>query len=168
METETKNQRWMRLNPEKVKQSRRESYQRHKEKRKAEALQRYYRRMRGTEQQREIWRAAGARWKEKNKDRIREYARKNSVRYLYGLSFERYEAIVREQGGLCAVCGKPPQGRRLDVDHDHASGNVRELLCSRCNRLIAAVEKSDSDILERVGRYLAKHKRSAAPFVRDC
>ena len=48
--------------------------------------------------------------------------------------------MLAAQGGLCAVCGdEPPPGgikasSRLHVDHDHATGKVRALLCTRCNR----------------------------------
>jgi hypothetical protein len=45
-----------------------------------------------------------------------------------------YEARLAAQGGVCAICGRPPKTRRLDVDHEHKTGAVRGLLCHRCNR----------------------------------
>jgi hypothetical protein len=47
-----------------------------------------------------------------------------------------YQAQLAKQGGGCAICGKPPKpgGRRLNIDHAHATGEVRGLLCARCNR----------------------------------
>jgi hypothetical protein len=53
-----------------------------------------------------------------------------------GVTTEQYEAMLRAQGGGCAICGNPPKTRRLDVDHDHKTGQVRGLLCHRCNRAL--------------------------------
>lgn len=53
------------------------------------------------------------------------------------LSASEYDALLAEQGGVCAVCGMPPKVRRLDNDHDHLTGATRGLLCHRCNRALA-------------------------------
>ncbi len=45
-----------------------------------------------------------------------------------------YERQLDAQGRRCAICGTPPKVRRLNIDHDHASGTVRGLLCAKCNR----------------------------------
>ncbi len=49
---------------------------------------------------------------------------------------EDYDAMARVQGGVCAICGRPPKTRRLAIDHDHATMRVRGLLCHRCNRAL--------------------------------
>jgi hypothetical protein len=49
----------------------------------------------------------------------------------YGLTLEDYRALVARQGNACAICGK--SGLRLCIDHCHATGKVRGLLCNRCN-----------------------------------
>lgn len=57
----------------------------------------------------------------------------------YGLTLEAYDALMERQGGVCAACGDRPtkgKGRRLHVDHDHATGTVRGLLCQACNLAI--------------------------------
>ena len=51
----------------------------------------------------------------------------------YGLTSDDYAALLAAQGGRCAICRAKPRSIRLAVDHDHASGAVRGLLCSRCN-----------------------------------
>lgn len=50
------------------------------------------------------------------------------------LSDEEYAALFDAQGGGCAICGNAPKTRRLHVDHNHATGAIRGLLCYRCNR----------------------------------
>lgn len=52
---------------------------------------------------------------------------------VYGLSPEKYEIMLRRQGGVCGICGGRDARRRLSVDHSHANGRVRGLLCSKCN-----------------------------------
>lgn len=51
-----------------------------------------------------------------------------------GVTDAEYQALLTLQGGGCAICHRPPKTRRLHVDHDHATGRVRGLLCHRCNR----------------------------------
>lgn len=62
---------------------------------------------------------------------------------VYGITVQDYERMFTAQGGVCAMCLKPPKiGRfkRLHVDHDHATGRVRGLLCRGCNGLIGWYE----------------------------
>lgn len=66
---------------------------------------------------------------------------------------QEYEALLQQQGGVCAVCGAPPNGRRLDVDHEHETGEVRGLLCSGCN-LIVGHSKDNGTRLRQVAQYL--------------
>jgi hypothetical protein len=52
-------------------------------------------------------------------------------KHRYGISQDRYEEILGSQNGVCAICkGLEP----LVVDHNHATGVVRGLLCHACNR----------------------------------
>lgn len=60
------------------------------------------------------------------------------IKKVYGLTRDDYNAILVAQGGACAICqGVRPY--RLCVDHNHATGEVRGLLCRRCNRLLRDV-----------------------------
>ena len=53
-----------------------------------------------------------------------------------GVTDDEYARRLVAQGGGCAICGAAPKTRRLHVDHDHATGAVRGLLCHRCNRAL--------------------------------
>lgn len=55
------------------------------------------------------------------------------VAKTYGLTGGDYDALLAAQGGRCAICRARPKSKRLAVDHDHKTGAVRGLLCSRCN-----------------------------------
>ena len=60
------------------------------------------------------------------------------VQRTYGLAPGDYDRLLTAQGGRCAVTGCRATGKSkmLAVDHDHASGEVRGILCSSHNRLI--------------------------------
>lgn len=62
--------------------------------------------------------------------------RKPSRAKALGVSDEQYAAMLDDQGGHCKLCPSTPKTRRLHVDHDHATGEVRALLCNRCNRAL--------------------------------
>ena len=48
-----------------------------------------------------------------------------------------YERLFEEQGGVCAICHRPPKTRRLDIDHQHTEPlRYRGLLCPRCNMFL--------------------------------
>lgn len=51
----------------------------------------------------------------------------------YGITGDDYATLFAAQGGRCAICRARPKSKRLAVDHDHKTGAVRGLLCSRCN-----------------------------------
>lgn len=86
--------------------------------------------------------------------------RRWTIRKLYGIEPEEYEALYAQQDGKCAICSTPvsnylrdldASGRGTCVDHCHDSSRVRGILCHGCNiglggfrddpvRLLAAVE----------------------------
>ncbi len=82
----------------------------------------------------------------------------------YDLTPAEYRTLYVAQKGRCWICRKakgihpddPRAGgsRRLAIDHDHATGRVRGLLCSggdkTCNRIIGWL---DGPALERAAQY---------------
>jgi len=79
----------------------------------------------------------------------------------YNLSPEEYAALLKRQGGLCALCRRPERVldcrrkgvRRLAVDHDHATRKVRGLLCHACNVMIGHADH-DPALLRAAADYL--------------
>ena len=78
---------------------------------------------------------------------------KYGLKQNYGMTPEEYSALLERQAGRCAICRKPPQTRRLAVDHDHKTGHIRGLLCPRCNRCIGLFQDR-LDLLQRAASYL--------------
>ena len=79
-------------------------------------------------------------WREQNADWYKKRQRRNTLRRLYNLTPEQYHDMLDAQDGKCAICQAPPNGERLAVDHDHATGKVRGLLCRRCNQVLGQFE----------------------------
>lgn len=60
------------------------------------------------------------------------------------------------QGGVCAICkGTNKSGIALSVDHDHKTGEVRELLCGNCNGKLGWFEMYSPEVLN----YLARNNK---------
>jgi hypothetical protein len=69
------------------------------------------------------------------------------LRHDFGITLGDYLRILDLQGGRCVICRRPPTGNRLAVDHDHATGRVRGLLCAPCNRHVGYLEKWGAAVL---------------------
>ena len=107
---------------------------------KAKEANRVYR-----EQNRERLLAYQKNYRERNREKLREWHRndrKNNTRRRrlgpYNLTQAQLDTMLVMQLGLCAICQLPPDGKGpnavLHIDHDHATGKVRGLLCQACNR----------------------------------
>lgn len=70
-----------------------------------------------------------------------------------------YERLLQKQKGVCAICSSTcSTGRRLSVDHDHKTGQVRGLLCTKCNLFVGIMEKNPK--LTEALRYLRKRRKT--------
>jgi hypothetical protein len=76
------------------------------------------------------------------------------IERTYDLTAEEYEALFELQGRACAICGQKPRTQRLAVDHDHATGAVRGLLCSRDNHETLGGAHDNVDRLRAAVAYL--------------
>lgn len=80
----------------------------------------------------------------------------------FGVDAHRYQEMLVEQAGVCAICRKPERApdkasgktKDLAVDHDHATGAVRGLLCSNCNTALGLFN-DDPQLLDAAKDYLA-------------
>lgn len=73
----------------------------------------------------------------------------------YGITEEEYWEIYEHQEGYCYICRRANGRRkRLSVDHCHATGMVRGLLCTSCNRNVLGHLRDDPAALERAAEYL--------------
>lgn len=86
---------------------------------------------------------------QRRRDYFRRYNRELMLRLRYGITAEDYEAMWLYQAGLCAICWLRA---KLVIDHDHRTGEVRGLLCHRCNLGLGQLR----DAPERAVAYLAK------------
>lgn len=99
-------------------------------------------------------------WAEANPERYRAMRRRERIR-KYGISSDQYLVLLAAQGGVCAICGAPPTDtrKRLQIDHDHRTGEVRGLLCHHCNRALGHI-RDDPARAEALARYL-RHSPAA-------
>lgn len=81
-------------------------------------------------------RAKAEAWRLANPERYDALVRRSWLKTRYGITPEDYLAMLVAQGGCCAICRTATPGRgakHFSVDHDHATGEVRGLLCFKCN-----------------------------------
>lgn len=75
----------------------------------------------------------------KQKNYSSEQKRRWLLKSRYGMTLQDVDALARAQGGQCGLCATA-LGAKFCVDHDHATGKVRGLLCHRCNVIIGGLD----------------------------
>lgn len=82
------------------------------------------------------------------------------LRRYHRMTVAAYDALVLRQEGRCAICQRAPtedmSRRPLYIDHDHATGKTRALLCYRCNSAIGFFEEDEQVMLAAI-QYLKDH-----------
>lgn len=76
------------------------------------------------------------------------------IEKTYSIDGDGYARLLDLQGGRCAICRNRPGSKRLAVDHDHGTGAVRGLLCSRCNHELLGGGKDSKAQLLAAWHYL--------------
>lgn len=79
------------------------------------------------------------------------------MRRKYGIALAEFNALLAAQGDGCAICTEAvnPDANSLAVDHCHATGKVRGVLCGRCNKALGLF-RDDPALLKRAVIYLGK------------
>lgn len=79
------------------------------------------------------------------------------LKHKYGITTDDRKRLWEEQNGVCAICGKPGDGRwkQLCVDHCHKTGIVRNLLCRNCNMVIGQVD-DNPELLMKMADYVTR------------
>lgn len=103
-----------------------------------------------------------ATWIARHPEEMKRHARKRVLKG-HGLTIEQYETMWRGQGGKCANPGcadafpleMPNYRLGLQVDHCHATGRVRGLLCGPCNTALGYT-RDDPERLKGLIVYLAR------------
>lgn len=89
------------------------------------------------------------------------YYRRKELDRKFGISLEKYQGMLEEQGGVCGICCQPETTLRkgkilpLSVDHNHTTGNPRGLLCSACNVGIGLLRESP-DLMRKAISYVER------------
>jgi hypothetical protein len=106
----------------------------------------------------EARKAAAKRWKDANRERVIEYRRHANLK-RYGLTPDEKAAMLLAQGNSCAVCKSPNPGttRGWQVDHCHATGKTRAILCLPCNVALGKA-KDSPETLRALADYVEKHR----------
>lgn len=93
-------------------------------------------------------------WWKNNPEKFRINQRNYRLKSYYGLTNEKYNDILKNQGGLCAICKcqekeinpKTKEIQNLVVDHCHKTLKVRGLLCTACNKAIGGFKDNTQTI----------------------
>lgn len=84
------------------------------------------------------------------KPKTKKYRRNWALKKHYGISLDRYNEMLSQQNGCCAICRVSTS---LHVDHNHRTSKVRGLLCGDCNRGLGLF-KDNTESLSTAIQYL--------------
>lgn len=102
-------------------------------------------------------------WGRIGRERLGPLRSIKEVTRIRGINLDQYYQMVGNQDNKCSICNKNETRKnrngktaRLCIDHNHTTGNVRELLCHNCNQVIGH-SKESVEILQKVIEYLNRH-----------
>lgn len=97
-------------------------------------------------------------WTENNPDRVKEYRQKDSWTLAKrcarrGITPEEFVIMYEQQNECCAICKMQMEIMDNAIDHNHATGQFRGILCKQCNRALGMFRDSPK-ILKSAVKYL--------------
>ncbi|GAB2467342.1 hypothetical protein GCM10027265_15800 [Jatrophihabitans fulvus] len=98
--------------------------------------------------------------KDRNRAKVHGSTRNYHLKQRYGITEADFDDMLAEQGGVCAICREAPAAH---VDHDHATGRVRGLLCFNCNGALGQF-RDRADLMMLAVHYL--ERGAAATYTR--
>ena len=80
----------------------------------------------------------------------------SNLKHHYGITLKDKEVLYIEQDGCCYICDLPVPLTRINVDHNHITGDIRGLLCWHCNTAIGKlkVDEVGTELLEKAIQYI--------------
>lgn len=82
----------------------------------------------------------------------------SAQKWRNSIPFEDIRKLYAEQGHKCAICGEPkPDDKNHKLDHDHATGRMRGILCNKCN-LALGLFNDDVYVLQQAIDYIKKYQ----------
>lgn len=100
-------------------------------------------------------------------ERRRKLQKHSNLIRIYGLTLKAYNNMSEAQNHKCAICNEEEIGVHnrggetvpltLAVDHNHETGNVRALLCHKCNKALGLF-KDNINLLQDALSYLKSHR----------
>lgn len=109
----------------------------------------------------EKYREYDRKWRAENRTKIREL----DIIKRHNISYDEYKWMMEKQDGKCYICNKEETRKsrtsghicRLVIDHNHATGKIRKLLCHNCNVVVGHCKES-VEFLQKTIDYLKEHE----------
>lgn len=92
-----------------------------------------------------------------------ELRRKYRLSSKYGITPEKYDEMAEAQGHRCAICRRDDPGTKhgfWHIDHCHATGKLRQLLCTTCNTALGSFY-DNAEWLMNAANYIRRHAESS-------
>jgi hypothetical protein len=108
-----------------------------------------------TNDEKEAPRSYNKRYHKIHSVRLRANARRAHLKRFYNITPEEFDAMVMAQNGRCGICDVELElnTHKTHVDHNHLTGQVRGVLCCRCNWRVGLFENSPA-IMDKVRKWI--------------
>lgn|SRR3990167_3683409 len=96
-------------------------------------------------------------WCKANPERVNVLSLRAQRKANYGITEAQYQALIISQNNCCLICKLPAGDKTLHIDHCHATGKIRGLLCNHCNTGLGRF-KDNIELLKAAIKYLKASK----------